>query len=222
MYFQYGLEEINYLKNKDKMLARIIDQIGHVKKEVRSDLFACVVNSIIGQQISTKAHQSIWGKFQAELGVVNAGAIIAKQDKLQGLGISYRKADYILDFAKKVASSELNLDELSQLGDDEFITELSKLKGIGVWTAEMILIFCLQRPNVFSYGDLAILRGIRMVYHHRFISKELFEKYRRRFSPYCSVVSLYFWAVAGGAIPELRDYAPKYTKNINKISNKTV
>ena len=73
----------------------------------------------------------------------------------------------------------------------------------------MILLFCMQRPNIFSYGDLAILRGIRMVYHHRKIDRKLFEKYRRRFSPYCSVASLYFWAVAGGAIPEMKDYASK-------------
>lgn len=70
----------------------------------------------------------------------------------------------------------------------EVIAELSTLKGIGVWTTERLLLFCLQRPNVFGYGDLAIQRGIRMVYHHRKISRE----YRRRFSPYCSVASLYF------------------------------
>ena len=63
----------------------------------------------------------------------------------------------------------------------------------------------MQRPNIFSYGDLAILRGMRMVYHHREIDRKLFEKYRRRLSPYCSVASLYFWAVAGGAIPEIYD-----------------
>ena len=94
------------------------------------------------------------------------------------------------------------------MSDDEAIAALSSLKGVGVWTAEMILLFCLQRPNIFSYGDLAILRGMRMVYHHRSIDKALFEKYRRRLSPYCSVASLYFWAVAGGAIPEMKDYAP--------------
>ena len=81
-----------------------------------------------------------------------------------------------------------------------------------MWTAEMILLFCMQRPDVFSYGDLAVLRGMRMVYHHRKIDRRLFEKYRRRFSPYCSVASLYFWEVSGGAIPEMKDYAPKKEK----------
>ena len=76
----------------------------------------------------------------------------------------------------------------------------------------MILLFCMQRPNVLSFGDLAIQRGMRMVYHHRKIDRKLFEKYRRRLSPYCSVASLYFWAVAGGAIPGMKDFAPKKQK----------
>ena len=92
------------------------------------------------------------------------------------------------------------------------IDELVKLKGIGVWTAEMILLFCLERPDVFSYGDLAILRGLRMIYHHRKIDRRLFEKYRRRYSPYGSTASLYLWAVAGGAIEGMRDYASKSKK----------
>ena len=90
----------------------------------------------------------------------------------------------------------------------EAIRQLCTLKGVGVWTAEMILLFCLQRPDILSYDDLAILRGLRMVYHHRSIDRRLFEKYRRRFSPYGSVASLYLWAVAGGAIPEMKDYQP--------------
>ena len=91
--------------------------------------------------------------------------------------------------------------------DEDAIRELSALKGIGVWTAEMILLFCMQRPNIFSYDDLAIQRGLRMVYHHRKIDRKLLEKYHRRFSPYCSVASLYLWEVSGGAIPGMRDYA---------------
>lgn len=74
------------------------------------------------------------------------------------------------------------------------------------------MLFCLQRPDIFSYDDLAIQRGLRMVYHHRQVDRKLFEKYRRRFSPYCSVASLYLWAVAGGAISGMRDYKPKTQK----------
>ncbi len=125
------------------------------------------------------------------------------------LGISCRKAEYITDFARKIQNGEFDLEGIWQKPDEEVIRELSALKGIGVWTAEMILLFCMQRPDVFSYDDLAIQRGLRMVYHHRKIDRKLFEKYRRRFSPYCSVASLYLWAAAGGAVPGLKDYAPK-------------
>ena len=210
MYFEYGEKEIQYLKSKDKKLAAVIDQIGHVSRAVDPDLFSSVIHHIIGQQISTKAQQSIWTKMKEGLGNMDAETITkAGREKLQSFGISFRKADYILDFAAKVQSGEFNLDRLYTKSDEDAIAELSSLKGIGVWTAEMILLFCFQRPNIFSYGDLAILRGIRMVYHHKEIDKERFEKYRRRFSPYCSVASLYFWAVSGGAIPGMKDYAPK-------------
>ena len=126
--------------------------------------------------------------------------------ELQSMGITFRKAEYIKDFCQKIQNGGFDLYAVEHMTDEEAISELSALKGIGVWTAEMILLFCLQRPDIFSYGDLAILRGMRMVYHHREIDKKRFEKYRKRFSPYCSVASLYFWAVAGGAIPEMKDY----------------
>lgn len=153
------------------------------------------------------------------LGVVNDDTILtAGIERLQAFGMTFKKAEYIMDFAVRVRSGGFDLQGIWEKTDDEVIAELSTLKGIGVWTAEMILLFCMQRPNVFSYGDLAILRGMRMVYHHRKIDRKLFEKYRRRFSPYCSVASLYFWAVAGGAIPEMKDYAPKTG---NKKSERT-
>ena len=147
---------------------------------------------------------------QDNLGVVNADTVLAAGiNHLQSFGMTFKKAEYITDFAVKVQDGVFDLEEIWDKTDDEAIEELSSLKGIGVWTAEMILLFCMQRPNVFSYGDLAVLRGMRMVYHHRKIDRKLFEKYRRRLSPYCSVASLYFWAVAGGAIPDMKDYAPK-------------
>ena len=111
-----------------------------------------------------------------------------------------------------VKDGTFDINGILEKSDEEAIKELSSLQGIGVWTAEMILLFCMQRPNVLSFGDLAIQRGMRMVYHHRKIDRKLFEKYRRRLSPYCSVASLYFWAVAGGAIPGMKDFAPKKQK----------
>ncbi|HOS18674.1 MAG TPA: DNA-3-methyladenine glycosylase 2 family protein, partial [Clostridia bacterium] len=102
-----------------------------------------------------------------------------------------------------------DVEALRDMPDQEVIQRLSALSGIGVWTAEMLMIFCMQRPDIVSYGDLAIHRGMRMLYHHRGIDRNLFEKYARRYSPYGTVASLYLWAIAGGAIPEMCDYAPK-------------
>ena len=202
MYFAYGEEETDYLKKKDKRMAEVIDRIGHVERKVDTDLFSAVVHHIVGQQISTKAQETI-----------NAETVLAAGvSKLQSLGMTFRKAEYITDFAEKVHTGVFDLEGIWQKSDEEAIRELSSLKGIGVWTAEMILLFCMQRPDVLSCDDLAIQRGLRMVYHHRKIDRGLFEKYRRRFSPYGSVASLYLWAVSGGAIPELHDYAPKEKK----------
>ena len=213
MHFEYGEKEISYLKSKDAKLAEVIDTLGFVEREIDTDLFSAVVHHIIGQQISTKAQASIWQRMQDSLGQVNTETILsAGVSNLQALGISFRKAEYITDFARKVHTGEFDIEAVSQMSDTDAISALSSLKGIGVWTAEMILLFCMQRPDIFSYDDLAIQRGLRMVYHHRRIDRKLFEKYRRRFSPYCSVASLYLWAVSGGAIPGMRDYAPKTVK----------
>jgi DNA-3-methyladenine glycosylase II len=214
LYFIYGDEEIEYLKSKDKILGGVIEKIGHIERVTDTDLFSSVVHHIIGQQISTKAQETIWQRLKDELGEVNAENIYKTDiSRLQSLGMSFRKAEYIKDFADKVHSGSFNLQDISEMSDEEAIKALVSLKGIGVWTAEMILLFCLQRPDIFSFDDLAIQRGLRMVYHHRKIDRKLFEKYRRRFSPYCSVASLYLWAVSGGAIPEMKDYAPKKRKN---------
>lgn len=210
MYFAYGEEETNYLKARDTRLGEVIDKIGHVDRTVDTDLFSSVVHHIIGQQISTKAQQTIWQRMNDALGTVSPETISrADINALQALGMTFRKAEYIKDFSEKVMSGAFDLDAVEHMSDEDAIKALAALKGIGVWTAEMILLFCLQRPNILSYDDLAIQRGMRMVYHHRKIDKKLFEKYRRRLSPYCSVASLYFWAVSGGAIPEMKDYAPK-------------
>lgn len=210
MYFAYGQTETDYLKAKDSRLAAVIDRLGHINRTVDTDLFSSVVHHIIGQQISTKAQTTIWQRMQDALGTVTADSIAAAGvPLLQSLGMTFRKAEYITDFSQKIHEGTFDLRAVWQMPDDEAIRALSSLKGIGVWTAEMILLFCMQRPDVFSYDDLAIQRGLRMLYHHRKIDRKLFEKYRRRFSPYGSVASLYLWAISGGAIPGMRDYAPK-------------
>ena len=206
MYFPYGDAEIAYLKGKDRRLGAVIDQIGHVYREMDPDLFSSVVHHIVGQQISTKAQTTIWGRMRDGLGEITPQSISAADPaRLQAFGITFRKAAYLQDFAMQVERGEFDLERVARLPDAEAIRSLVSLRGIGVWTAEMILLFCLRRPDIFSFDDLAIQRGLRMVYHHRAIDRRLFEKYRRRYSPCGSVASLYLWAVAGGAIPEMED-----------------
>lgn len=213
MFLEYGEKETEYLKSRDKRLGEAIDRIGHVNRAVDADLFAAVVHQIMAQQISTAAQETLWKRLTGRVGIVNADSILSLgRDELQGVGMSYRKVEYIRDFAEKVKSGEFEIEALWQMSDEDVVQALSSLKGIGVWTAEMLMIFCMQRPDVVSFGDLAILRGMRMLYRHRNIDRAKFEKYRRRYSPYGTAASLYLWAIAGGAIPELTDPAPKTGK----------
>jgi DNA-3-methyladenine glycosylase II len=208
VYFEYGGTEIECLKRKDKRLGEAIDAIGHIYREVDTCLFQSVVHHIVGQQISSAALKTVWARLVGNLGAVNAETICAaSREEIQACGITFKKAGYIKDFAEKVQIGEFDVDALRDMPDAEVAAKLSALKGIGIWTAEMLMTFCLQRPDIVSYGDLAIQRGMRMLYHHRKISRKLFDKYARRYSPYGTVASLYLWAIAGGAIPEMRDRA---------------
>lgn len=210
MYFKYGKKEIEYLCKSDKKLAVVIKKIGHIYRVVDKDLFSSVVHHIIGQQISTKAQATIWQRMNDTLEKVDAENILkAKKERLQSFGMTFKKVEYIKDFAKKIKNKQIILEDIWKQTDEEAIKTLLSLKGVGVWTAEMILLFCMQRKNIFSFGDLAIHRGMRMVYHHKEITKKLFEKYKKQLNPYCSIASLYFWAVAGGAITDMKDYALK-------------
>ena len=212
-YLEYGDEELAYLAARDPKLGAIIEAVGHVQREATPDLFAALVNCIVGQQISTKAQTTIWNRVLDTFGEVTPETMATCSDEeLQQVGISFRKVSYIKGAAERVRSGELDLEALHDASDDEVCRALSALPGIGVWTAEMLMTFSMQRPNILSWGDLAIHRGLRMVYHHRRITSELFAKYRRRYAPYCSVASLYLWEVAGGAVPGLRDWAPKHPK----------
>lgn len=210
MYFEYGDKEVDYLKRKDKKMAEAIEKIGHLHRPVDEDLFSSVIHHIIGQQISTAAQATIWRRMKEDIVEITPITICSKDTAcLQKYGMTYKKAEYIKDFAVKINNGEFDLVDLTHMEDETVKKELSSLKGIGIWTAEMLMLFCLQRPDVFSFGDLAIHRGLRMLYRHKSIDRDRFEKYRKRFTPYGSVASLYLWAIAGGAIPELADPAPK-------------
>lgn len=209
-YVEYGDDAVAYLSERDPRMADAIARIGHVWRVRDNDLFQAVVHSIVGQQISTRAQATVWARMRDGLGTVDAAHVAAASvEELQAFGMTYGKVGYIHDFALHVQDGSFDIAAVERMGDDEAIEALASLRGVGRWTAEMILTFCLNRPDVFAYDDLAIQRGLRMLYHHRRITRKLLERYRRRFSPYCSVASLYLWEVAGGALPELRDLAQK-------------
>ena len=207
-YFVYGQKEMDGLSRKDKRLAAVIERLGPIQREVRPDLFDALMSSIVGQQIATKAQQTIWARLVRTLGSVSPETVdAADTEVLQGVGLSYRKVGYMKAAARKVLLGELDVAALRRMDNAELGAALCALDGVGVWTAEMLMLFSLQRPDVLSYGDLAILRGLRMLYRHKTVSRQRFETYRKRFSPYGSVASLYLWAIAGGALPELSDPA---------------
>jgi len=207
-YFPYGQEEVDYLTKKDAKLGWAISRIGMLQRSVEPDLFKALVSSIVGQQISGKALATIWGRFEERFVPLTPETIAsASLEELQSCGISMRKASYIQGIADAVLQGKVDLEGLKDLPDEEVYKELMKLKGVGPWTAEMLLIFSLERKDVVSFGDLAIQRGMRMLYRHREITPKLFAKYRKRYSPYGSIASLYLWEIAGGALPELTDPA---------------
>lgn len=209
-YFDYGHAEIDWLKARDPILGAAMAEIGHIRRAVIPDLFMALANSIVGQQISTKAQATIWRRLQESFSPLNPERIDATPaEELQACGISMRKALYIKEAAIAALNGSLDLAELEAMPDAEVCACLRNLKGVGVWTAEMLMIFSLQRPDIISWDDLAIHRGLRMLYRHRKITPALFAKYKRRYSPYASIASLYLWAIAGGACVGLADPAFK-------------
>ncbi|MCH5144292.1 DNA-3-methyladenine glycosylase 2 family protein [Desulfovibrio sp. UIB00] len=207
-YFIYGQKEIDFLSRKDKRLAAAMERIGPIQREVRPDLFDALMHSIVGQQIATKAQQTVWARLVLALGEVTPETIDgAETATLQGVGLSFRKVGYMKAAARKVLLGELDVEALRLMDDASLCATLCALDGVGVWTAEMLMLFSLQRPDVLSFGDLAILRGLRMLHRHREVRRDRFEIYRRRYSPFGSAASLYLWAIAGGALPDLSDPA---------------
>lgn len=217
-YFSYGERELAYLRKKDKKLAAVIDQLGYVRRPVIPDLFQALVNAILGQQISSKAADTVWQRFQDVCSPVTPEHVLCfSKEDLQACGTTFRKIGYIQDISHEFMSGRLQTEIVSAMPDNLFCQTLCQLPGIGQWTAEMLLIHCLERPDVLSYGDLAILRGLRMIYRHRNITKDQFRQYQKRYSPYGTVASIYLWAVSAGAIPGLTDPAETVKKAVGKM-----
>lgn len=195
--FEYGQKEIDYLGKKDKRLGEAINRIGMIKREVIPDLYTALVNSIVSQQISARAAGTVWNRVLEKLGGITPETVAEASDELiQQCGLSNRKVQYIKGISRAVLEGKLDLERLKQMENEEVIACLSSLNGIGKWTAEMLLIFSMERPDVVSWGDLAIQRGMMKLYGLKSLKKEQFDRYVKRYSPYGTVASLYLWAVS--------------------------
>lgn len=206
LYFQYTEDEVTALMKKDKALALVIQKTGRIERPIIPDIYQALVNAIIGQQISTKAHQTIWKRMVDSYGDFKPEEIHqVSLEEIQKIGISNRKATYIKELTKTIIVGDLDVPSLTLKSDKEVCDELVKLKGIGTWTAEMIMLHAMQRKDILSYDDLAIQRGMRMLYRHRQINRKLFDKYRRRYSPYGSIASLYLWRLSANIGEDISD-----------------
>ncbi len=195
--FPYGETELRHLRKRDPRLGRAIDEIGPIEREVIPDPFAALVHTIVGQQLSSRAAAAIWRRLQAYFDEIRPETIAAASiEDLRQCGLSARKAGYIRDIGTAITQGELDLAILRALPDEDVIRRLTALPGIGRWSAEMFLIFSLQRPDVVSWDDLAIRRGMMDLYGLTSLTRDQFDRYQRRYSPFGSVASLYLWAIS--------------------------
>lgn len=179
--------------------AEVVRQTDLSSFECCGDLFLALVQSIVSQQLAIKAADAIFRRVEALLGEVTAERLLASDfDELRACGLSGRKVEYLRGIAEAKISGAVDFTALAEKSDAEVIAELVKLKGLGVWTAEMLLLFALGRPDVLSFKDLGIRRGIMMLNHLDDLTEADFEIYRKRYSPYGTLASLYLWRIKDG------------------------
>lgn len=197
MFFSYGKAETDYLSARDPVLGAAIARIGHIDRAVFPDLFEALINSIAGQQISGKALATVWARLCAAVGAVTPENLLAAgEERLRACGFSGRKVNYMLSAARAVADGALDIHSLVEKDDEEVIRTLTALPGVGRWTAEMLLTFSLQRPDVLAYDDFGIRKGLCRLYGLDSVSKAQFAEYRARYAPYATVAALYLWHIA--------------------------
>jgi DNA-3-methyladenine glycosylase II len=191
-----------YLSDRDPIMAHAIERVGPCTLIPNPQLFETLVDAIISQQISVKAADAIMSRLRASLhaeanGMISPEALLSlEEDTLRAVGLSPQKMRYIRDLTERVASGQLDLERLSELDDETVITELVKVKGIGRWTAEMMLIFSLGRPDVLPVDDLGFVEGVREAYslEARPTSKEMRER-GEVWRPYRTFATWYMWGV---------------------------
>lgn len=189
-------QAILHLTQADPVLAEIIGRVGEYRIEFRRPEFATLVRSIVYQQLSGRVASVIYGRLEAALGggITPEGVLKLRPERMRKLGLSAQKTAYIRDLARHARDGRVVFGDLAELTDDEVIARLTQVKGIGVWTAHMFLIFALRRPNVLPTGDLGIRNAIRKAYGLEEAPRPKdVEEIAARWHPYCSVASWYLW-----------------------------
>jgi len=183
-----------YLIKKDKILANIIKKYpGHLKS--RKDPFFSLCKSIVGQQISVQAANSVWKKFELKLKKIKPENVLKLTSRqLATCGLSRQKIIYLKILAKKFKNKEINIRKMKKMNDDQAIQHLIVVKGIGRWTAEMFLFFNQLRPNIFPIQDIGLLRAISKNYKISYPpNKTQLDRFNKKWSPYCTVATWYLW-----------------------------
>ena len=191
----YWVDARKHLMKKDRVMKRLIPQLGDGTLQSRGDAFSTLARSIVGQQISVKAAQTVWDRFAALSPAITPGDVLKlKIDDMRAAGLSVRKVEYLVDLALHFDAGKLHVDGWHGMDDEAIIAELVAIRGIGRWTAEMFLIFHLMRPNVLPLDDVGLINGISKNYFSgdpvsRSDAREVAEAWK----PWCSVATWYIW-----------------------------
>ena len=190
----YWRQAKKFLSKKDKKLAKIINKYdGYLVS--RNDPFYSLCRSIIGQQISVKAADSIWLKFEKIIKKIKPINLIKLSNaKLASIGLSRQKILYLKIIAKEFLNKTLDIKNLQKMSDDEAIKSLVRIKGIGIWTAQMFLIFNLKRSNIFPFSDIGLIRAISRNYKKEYpLKKDELDYFKNKWHPYSTVATWYMW-----------------------------
>jgi DNA-3-methyladenine glycosylase II len=192
---EYWAEACKHLVKKDRVMKRLIPQFGEASLQSRGDAFVTLARSIVGQQISVKAAQTVWDRFaHLPRKITPANVLKLKVDDMREAGLSARKVEYLVDLALHFDNGALNVKKWSEMSDDAIIDELVAIRGIGRWTAEMFLMFHLMRPNVLPLDDVGLINGIsRNYFSGEAVSRSEAREVAAAWAPYCSVATWYIW-----------------------------
>ncbi|MGH8036013.1 MAG: DNA-3-methyladenine glycosylase family protein, partial [Lysobacterales bacterium] len=188
-------EACKHLVKKDRVMKRLIPQFGDVCLETRGDAFVTLARSIVGQQISVKAAQTVWERFELlPRKLTPANVLKLKVDDMRAAGLSARKVEYLVDLSIHFDAGTVHVKDWQAMDDDAIIAELVAIRGIGRWTAEMFLIFYLMRPNVLPLDDVGLISGISQNYFSgESVSRSDAREVAAAWAPYCSVATWYIW-----------------------------